>query len=91
MTLVNEPSCTQSIVVASFVSSLITAIIVIGISIAIHAGVWIYRKSHPLNEVPGHGAPQGGNNEGVYEIVPDDKAAEISVMENEAYGTTTTI
>jgi hypothetical protein len=76
-------------VIASFVSSLTTAIIVIAISIAIHAGIWIYRKSHPLNGVPDHGAPQGGSNEGVYEIVPDDKTAEISVMANEAYGTTT--
>ncbi len=88
----NEPSCTQSIVVASFVSSLIAAIIVIAISIAIHAGVWIYRKSHPLNEVPDHESPQGGSNEGMYEIVPDDKAATgMSMMVNEAYGTTTAI
>jgi hypothetical protein len=72
------------------VSSLITAIIVIAISIAIHAGVWIYRKSHPLNEVPGHGAPQGGNNEGVYEIVDDKVATEMRMMANEAYGTATT-
>jgi hypothetical protein len=86
---VNEPSCTQSIVVASFVSSLITGIIVIAISIATHAGVWIYRKSHPLNEVPDHRAPQGSSNEGVYEIVDDKIATEMSMMANEAYGTTT--
>jgi hypothetical protein len=83
---VNEPRCTQSIV-ASFVSSLITAIIIIAISIAIHAGVWLYRKSHPLNEVPDHGAPQGSSNEGAYEIVA---TTEMSMMANEAYGTTTT-
>jgi hypothetical protein len=87
---VNEPSCTQSIVVASFVSSLITAIIVIAISIAIHAGVWIYRKSHPLNAVPDDGAPQGGSNEGAYKVVDDKAATEMSMMANEAYGTTTT-
>ena len=89
--LVNEQSCAQSIVVASFVSSLITAIIVIAISIAINAGVWLYRKSHPLNEVPDHGAPQGSSNEGVYEMV-DDKAAatDMTMMANEAYGTTIT-
>ena len=89
--LVNEQNCTQSIVVASFVSSLITAVIVITISIAIYAGVWLYRKSHPLNEVPGHGAAQGSSNEDVYEIVEDKAAAmEMSMMANEAYGTTTT-
>ena len=91
ITLVNESSCTctQSIVVASFVSSLITAVIVITISIAIHAGVWLYRKSHPLNEVPDH--DDGSSNEGVYEIVEDKAAAmEMSTLANEAYGITTT-
>ncbi len=72
-------------------SSVITAIIVIAISIAIHAGVWLYRKSHPLNEVPGHGVPQGGSSEGVYETVDDKTATEMSMTANEAYGTTTTI
>ena len=89
----NEQSCTQSIVVASFVSSLITAVIAITISIAIYAGVWFYRKSHPPNEVPGHGALQGNSNSnnGVYEIV-DDKAVttDMIMMANEAYGTTIT-
>ena len=68
--LVNEPSCTQSIVVASFVSSLITAVIVITISIAIYAGVWLYRKSHPPNQALDHDhrASQDSSNEGVYEI-----------------------
>ena len=77
--------------VASFVSSLITAIIVIATSIAIHAGVQFYRsrKSHP-NEVPGHRAPQGSGNEGVYEAVDDEVAMAISMKENEAYATTTT-
>ena len=83
----NEQSCTQSIVVASFVSSLITAVIAITISIAIYAGVWLYRKSHLLNKGPDHdhGAPQGSCNEGVYEAA----ATEMSMMANEAYGITT--
>ena len=85
----DEPSCTQSIVVASFVSSLITAIIVVATSIAIYAGVWFCRKPHP-NEVPGHRALQGSGNEGVYEAVDDEVATAISMKENEAYATTTT-
>ena len=83
----------KSIVVASFVSSLITAVVVITFSIAIYAGVWLYRKSHPLNKVPDHdhGSPQGSSNEGMYEIVNDKAAAtEMSMMANEAYGTTIT-
>ena len=77
----NGPSCTQSVVVASFVSSLITATIVIVITIVIHIGVWFYKRSHS-NKV-GH---QGNSNEGVYETV-DDKAA--SMTTNEAYAATT--
>ena len=79
--------------VASFVSSLITAVIIIAISIAIkfYAGVWLYRKSHPLNKGPDHGAPQGSSIEGVYEIVDNKTAAtDMTMMANEAYGTTIT-
>jgi hypothetical protein len=72
------------------VSSLITAIIVIAISISSHAGVWIYRKCHPLNEVPDHGAPQCSSTEGVYEMVDDKTDTEMIMIANEAYGTTAT-
>ena len=75
--------------IASFVSSLITAIIVITISIAIHAGVWFYRQSRP-NEVPDHQAPQDSSNEGVYEPVDDKSATTMRMTANEAYATTTT-
>ena len=74
---------------ASFVSSLITAMIVITISIAIHAGVWFYRQSRP-NEVPAHRAPQDSSDEGVYEPVDDNSATIISMTINEAYVTTIT-
>ena len=73
----------------SFVSSLITAIIVITISIAIHAGVLFYRQSRP-NEVPDHQAPQDSSNEGVYDPVDDKSATITSMIANEAYATTTT-
>ena len=86
---VNEPSCAQSNVVVSFVSSLLTAIIVITISIAIYTGVWFYRQSHP-NKVPAHQAPQGSSNEGVYETVDDKAAATMRMTADEAYATTTT-
>ena len=83
----NEPSCIQSVVVASFVSSLITATIVIAVSIVIHAGVWFYKKSHS-NETC-HQARQGNSNEGVYETVDDKAATTINMTTNEAYATAT--
>ena len=82
----SEPSCIQSVVVASFVSSLITATIVIAVSIVIHAGVWFYKKSH-FNETC-HQAHQGNSKEGVYETVDDKAATMINMATNEAYATT---
>ena len=90
MHTVTEPSYTQSVVVASFVSSLITATIVIVITIVIHIGVWFYKTSHS-NET-GHQTHQVSSNEGVYETVDDDKAATvISMTTNEAYAITATM
>ena len=80
---INEP------MIASFMSSLITVITIITISIAIHAGVWFYRQTHP-NEVPDHQEPQDSSDEGVYEPVDDISAMTISMTTNEAYVTTKT-
>ena len=83
----NGPNCIQSIVVASFVSSVITTIIIITISATIHAGVWFYRKSYypdaqALNQVNSSG-------EGAYESVDDKATTTMSMTTNEAYATTT--
>ena len=63
-----------------FVSSLITATIVIVITIVIHIGVWFYKRSRS-NKV-GH---QGNSNKGVYEKMDDKAATLISMTTNEAY------
>ena len=73
--------------VASFVSSLIMATIVIVVSIVIHAGVWFYKKSHSNKTC--HQARQGNSKEGVYETVDDKAATTINMTTNEAYATTT--
>ena len=65
--------CTQSnnIIVASVVTSMITTIVVLAISIAIHTGVWFYRKSH--SDLAVCHVHQGKDSDDVYATV-DDKA-----------------
>ena len=65
---------------ASFISSLITALIVVSISVAIHVGVCFSKKSHS-NEIR-----QQANESVVYEIVDDKIGTAMNMKENEAYG-----
>ena len=77
--------CTQSNIVASVVSAMITTLVVIAISIAIHTGVWFYRKSH--SDLAVCHLHQGKDSDDVYASVDDKADTVISMTTNEAYGT----
>ena len=73
--------CFQTAALASFISSLITALVVASISVAIHIRVCFSKKSH-YNQTE-----QLQEIEGQYEAVDDKIGTAMNMKENEAYGT----
>ena len=66
--------------IASVISSVVTALVVVGVTIAIHCGLCLIKRSL----TNGSGQPR---NEGVvYDVVDDKSDAAIGMKENEAYG-----
>ena len=72
--------CTQTVVIAFFSSSAITTLVVVGVTIAIHCGLYLIKKSR-TNE-----SGQSANEGVVYEAVDDKSDAAIGMKVNEAYG-----
>ena len=72
--------CIQTAALASFISSLITALVVVSISVAIHVGVCFSKKSHS-NQT------RQQEIEGQYEAVDDKIGTAMNMKENEAYET----
>ena len=70
---------------ASVICSLITALIVVGVSVTICGGSYFIKKhgtEHTANEQP-------ANQEVVYEAVDDKIDVAVTMKDNEAYGTAT--
>ena len=70
---------------ASVVSSLITALVVVGVSVIICGGSYFVKKygtEHTANK-------QTANQEVVYEAVDDRIGVAVTMKDNEAYGTAT--
>ena len=70
----------MTIVIASVISSVITVLVVMGVTVAIHCGLYLIKKSRT------NGSRQPVNEGVVYEAVDDKSDAGIGMKENEAYG-----
>ena len=66
--------------IASVISSVVTALVVVGVTVAIHCGLYLIKKSR-TNE-----SGQPANEGVVYDVVDDKSDAGIGMKENEAYG-----
>ena len=68
------------VAIATFTSSAITALVIVGVTVAIHCGLYFIKKSCT------NGSGQPASEGVVYEVVDDKSDAAIGMKVNEAYG-----